>query len=72
MDSTGARHLSARLRARVAVGTEIVLDCDVPESGLRTGDAGLVSEITPDGVVIQWERGISTTIDPETVQYHAV
>ena len=37
MDTIGARHLAARLRAGVRVGTTIVLDADDPESGLDRG-----------------------------------
>jgi hypothetical protein len=71
MDCTGARHLAARLQAGVSVGTRIVLDGDDNESGLRAGDRGVVSEITPDGVVVEWERGFSLRIDPLATPYHA-
>ena len=70
MDSDGARHLAARLRAGVRVGTRIVLDRDDSASGLRAGDRGVVSEITPDGVVIDWDRGFSLSVDPQTMPYH--
>jgi hypothetical protein len=70
MDSDGARHLAARLRAGVRVGTRIVLDRDDSASGLRAGDRGVVSEITPDGVVIDWDRGFSLSVDPRTMPYH--
>ena len=52
MDTIGARHLAARLRAGVRVGTTIVLDSDDAQSGLMAGDRGVVDEITPDGVVV--------------------
>ena len=71
MDTIGARHLAARLRARVPVGTTIVLDADDNLSGLRAGDRGIVHEITPDGVVVQWERGFTLRVDPDRVPYHA-
>ena len=71
MDTMGARHLAARLRARVPVGTMIVLDADDQASGLRVGDRGVVYEITPGGVVVQWERGFHLEIDPERLPYHA-
>ena len=71
MDTTGARHLAARLRARVPVGTTIVLDADDKDTGLRAGDRGVIHEITPDGVVVQWERGFDLRIDPDRVPYHA-
>ena len=54
------------------VGTKIVLDRDDPESGLRAGDRGVVSEITLDGVVVEWERGFSLQVDPEVTPYHAL
>jgi hypothetical protein len=72
MDTIGARHLAARLRARVSVGTTIVLDCDASESGLLAGDRGVVEQITPEGVVVEWERGFSLEIDPERMPYHAL
>jgi len=71
MDTMGARHLAARLRARVPVGTTIVLDADDQASGLRAGDRGVVHDITPEGVVVQWERGFHLRIDPDHVPYHA-
>ena len=70
MDALGARHLSARLRAGVRVGTVIVLERDDAESGLVIGDRGVVTEITLDGVVIDWERGFSLQVDPQTMPYH--
>ena len=72
MDSIGARHLAARLRARVSVGTRIVLDTDDVRSGLIAGDRGVVDEITPDGVVVEWDRGFRLSIDPQTMPYHAL
>ena len=72
MDSLGARHLTARLRAGVRVGTEIELDCDDAESGLRAGDRGVVSAITLDGVVIEWDKGFSLQIDPKAMPYHSL
>ncbi len=72
MDSLGARHLSARLRAGVRVGTEIELDCDDVESGLRAGDRGIVKSITLDGVVIEWDKGFSLHIDPQAMPYHSL
>lgn len=71
MDTLGARHLAARLRAGASVGTEIELDCDDPESGLRAGDRGVVTAITLDGVVVEWDRGFSLQIDPQALPYHS-
>ncbi len=50
-------------------GTTIVLEHDDPASGLRAGDRGVVREITPDGVVVEWERGFSLVIDPQAMPY---
>ena len=69
MDTIGARHLAARLRAGVRVGTTIVLERSDTESGLCAGDRGVVNEITPDGVVVEWDRGFSLVIDPEAMPY---
>ena len=72
MDTIGARHLAARLRAGVPVGTTIVLDRDDSDAGLRAGDRGVVDEIRLDGVLVEWERGFSLTIDPEATPFHAL
>jgi hypothetical protein len=72
MDTLGARHLAARLRARVSVGTTIVLENDAVEAGLRAGDRGVVNAITTDGVVVEWERGFSLAIDPDAMPYRAL
>ena len=72
VDTLGARHLAARLRARVGVGTTIVLEADDRDSGLVVGDRGIVSEITPEGVVVQWEKGFFLQIDPDSLPYHAL
>jgi len=69
MDTIGARYLAARLRAGVRVGTTIVLERDDTHSGLCAGDRGVVHEITPDGVVVEWERGFSLCIDPQAMPY---
>ena len=69
MDSIGARHLAARLRAGVRVGATVVLEKDDPESGLHAGDRGVVHEITPSGVFVEWERGFSLCIDPQAMPY---
>ena len=72
MDTIGARHLAARLRAGVRVGTTIVLDGDDEQSGLIAGDRGVVDDITPEGVVVVWERGFRLSIDPQAMPYHAL
>jgi hypothetical protein len=71
MDTLGARHLEARLKAGVRVGTIVVLERDDDASGLRAGDRGVVREITLDGVVVEWDRGFSLSVDPQTMPYRA-
>lgn len=72
MDTIGARHLAARLRAGVPVGTTIVLERDDADAGLVAGDRGIVDEITPDGVLVEWERGFQLRIDPASTPFHAL
>jgi hypothetical protein len=72
MDTIGARHLAARLRARVPVGATIVLEHDALDEGLRAGDRGIVNEITPQGVLVEWDRGFSLEIDPDRMPYRAL
>jgi hypothetical protein len=72
MDTLGARHLAARLRARVPVGATIVLERGSSESGLEAGDRGVVEKITPEGVVVEWERGFTLQIDPDQMPYRAL
>ena len=54
------------------MGTTIVLDRDDLASGLRAGDRGVVSEISPEGVVVEWDRGFSLMIDPQAMPYRAL
>ena len=49
-----------------------MLESEHAESGLVAGDRGVVGEITPDGVVVDWERGFRFSIDPQSTPYHAV
>ncbi len=72
MDTLGARYLASRLRARARVGTTIILEQDDENSGLCAGDRGVVRDITPDGVVVEWERGLTLTIDPQAMPYGIV
>lgn len=72
MDINGARHLAARLRVGVGVGAVIVLKCDGNDSSLRAGDRGVVRAITPDGVVVDWERGFSSSLDAKEMPYHVL
>ena len=41
------------------------------ESGLVAGDRGIVNGIDDDGhVVVQWDRGFTSGIDPESTRFH--
>lgn len=53
------------------MGTTIVLERDATDSGLVAGDRGVVNAITPEGVVVEWERGFSLRIDPDAMPYRA-
>lgn len=66
MDTQGARHLAARLRAGVAIGARIELvETPAGDSGLCAGDRGVVDGIDEDGrVVVSWDRGFASEIDP--------
>jgi hypothetical protein len=72
MDTLGARHLAARLRAGVPVGTTIVVERDDSDAGLVAGDRGVVDEITLEGVLVEWERGFRLAIDPDATPFHAL
>ena len=72
MDAIGARHLAARIRAGVRVGGTIVIASDDTESGLVAGDRGVVHAITEDGVVVEWDRGVTLTIDPQVTPYTVI
>ncbi len=71
MDARGAIELAARIRAGVRIGTMIEVLADVSGEGLRPGDRGIVREISPDGVMVAWDRGFSLEIDPERTVYRA-
>jgi hypothetical protein len=49
-----------------------VLDADDAQSGLIAGDRGVVDDITPEGVVVAWDRGFRLSIDPQAMPYHAL
>jgi hypothetical protein len=71
MDPQGARHLLARIRAGVSVGSriELVGDADV-ESGLCAGDRGVVNKIDETGhLIVLWDRGFAFEIDPEDTPF---
>ena len=72
MDSAGARYLAARLRAGGPVGSAIAVERDDPVEGLAAGDRGVIVEITPGGVVVDWERGGRSVLDPEAVPYRTL
>ena len=72
MDTAGARYLAARLRAGAPVGSAIAVELDAPAEGLAAGDRGVIVEITPSGVVVDWERGGQSVLDPATVPYRTL
>ena len=72
MDINGARHLADRIRTGVGVGAVIVLERDNLEAGLQAGDRGVVSAITEDGIVVDWERGFSLSINAEAMPYQVL
>jgi len=66
MDAQGARLLSARIRAGVAIGARVELvEAPLDDSGLCAGDRGIVDQIDEHGhVFVTWDRGFATDIDP--------
>lgn len=71
MDPQGARHLLARIRAGVSVGSRIELVGDAGgDSGLCAGDRGVVNEIEETGrLIVLWDRGFAYEIDPEETPF---
>ena len=71
MDPQGARHLLARIRAGVGVGSRIELVGDAAgDSGLCAGDRGVVNEIDETGhLIVLWDRGFAFEIDPEDTPF---
>jgi len=65
----GARELAARIRAGVRVGAVIEVVQDGSGDGLVPGDRGVVEAISPDGVLVAWDRGFSLEIDPDVTAY---
>ncbi len=72
MDASGARLLAARIAAGVRIGSRIELITD-SETDLRAGDRGVVRGIDSGGdVVVEWERGIHSSINPRDTAFRAV
>jgi hypothetical protein len=71
MDPQGARHLLARIRAGVRVGSRIELVGDAGgDSGLCAGDRGVVNQIDETGhLIVLWDRGFAFEIDPEDTPF---
>jgi hypothetical protein len=74
MDTQGARHLAARIRAGVAIGARIELvEAPHDDSGLCAGDRGIVDQIDDDGhVFVTWDRGFASEIDPGHTRIHTL
>ena len=66
--------LAARIRAGVAVGSRIeVVGAPTGESGLCTGDRGVVDEIDERGhLQVSWDRGFVSLIDPASMPVQAL
>ena len=72
MDASGARLLAARIAAGVRIGSRIELIAD-SDTDLRAGDRGVVRGIeTGGGVVVEWERGFHSSIDPRNTAFRAL
>lgn len=69
MDAQGAVQLAARIRAGVRVGATIEVLDDASGDGLVPGDRGIVRAISPDGVLVAWDRGFDLAIDPDRTRY---
>ncbi len=72
MDVAGAKVLEVRLLAGFLPGTIIEVDQAGPRSGVAPGDVGAVVDITEAGVVVDWNTGVRSVIDPKAVTYHAL
>jgi hypothetical protein len=72
MDTAGARVLAVRLRAGVPLGSLIAIERASLESGIAPGDIGTVVDVTETGVLVDWETGARSLIDPEAVSYRAL
>ena len=70
MDAAGARILAARLQARCRPDTRIELISDsTPDSPVRPGDRGTVYALRDGLVVVEWDKGFTTEIDPALATY---
>lgn len=69
VDAEGALQLAARIRAGVRIGTVIEVLEDTSGGGLLPGDRGVVRAISPEGVVVDFERGFNLRIDPDLTHY---
>ena len=72
MDVAGAKDLKVRLLAGVLPGSLIEIVHADYRSGVRPGDVGTVVDATKAGVVVDWETGVSSVIDPRAVSYRPV
>jgi len=72
MDTAGARILAVRIRAGVVPGSLIEIERAGLQSGVAVGDIGTVVDVTQTGVVVDWETGVTSVIDPTAVSYRPV
>ena len=74
MDTHGARLLAARIRAGVAVGARIEL-VEAPRDDPDCARAIVASSTQIDKhgrVVVAWDRGFATEIDPDATPIHTL
>ena len=72
MDTAGARILAVRIRSGVMPGSLIEVERAGSRSGVAPGDVGTVVDVTQTGVVVDWETGARSVIDPAAVSYRLV
>ena len=72
MDAAGARLLEVRILSGVLPGSLIKIERADSRSGVAPGDIGTVVDATTAGVVVDWETGVRSVIDPKEVRYHAL
>lgn len=73
MDTRGARHLSARLAARAAVGERVeVVSAAGSEAAVTPGDRGTLVSIDDGLARVLFDSGNEVTVDPLLVRLRRV
>lgn len=70
MDTNGAKFLAARIRTGVSVGMRIELGTDLDDCDLHAGDRGIVHQVDDGRVLVLWDRGFESEIDPLSTPFH--